>query len=614
MKIALFRCCNTHIFLKHNEAVMDSVLRKLDVEAVEVKEFGCCGYPIKNINFKAYILCSARNLSLAEKKGLNIITFCSCCYSSLKRVNHLMKEDVSMQKEINTTLEKEGLRYDGGVEVKHFLDIVYKDIGIKNMREKIAKTFKGLNIATHYGCQLLKPRQIIKFDNPAAPSIFDELVEITGAKSISWPTKLQCCGAPTWGINDDLSMDLMEGKIRVRKYYTTDRFTSVAATINNVVIGRDNMTKVRLDNKQVKQQAQNISLRKQSFHIITGSFRKYTNAVTKVNQLKALGYKAKILEINQKGLRQVSYDSYNNKEDALYNLSIIRKTHDKEAWILIKELDEPVNDIKTQEKIVKKIEQTVSSNRSYIKIEPIYFGFDRWSLSNTELYELDKVVQIMKDNPTIIVEAGAHTDSKNLETYNQLLSEKRAKNVVKYIISKGINSNRITGKGYGEKQYVNRCRSFVKCTAAEQQANRRIEFVIVDGNVYPETETIQKSNGEKYLNHNPIYFNFDKYDIRKDALYELKRIVRIMKENPDMKIIAESHTDSQNRESYNQILSEKRAETIKNYIISQGINVNRIISRGFGETQLINHCKSFVKCTSKEHQENRRTEFKIVKM
>ena len=214
MKIALFRCCNTHIFLKHNEAVMDSVLKKLDVEAVDVKEFGCCGYPIKNINFKAYILCSARNLSLAEKKGLNIITFCSCCYSSLKRANHLMKEDVSTQKEINTTLEKEGLRYDGTVEVKHFLDIVYRDIGIKHVREKIAKTFRGLNIATHYGCQLLKPRQIIKFDNPAAPSKFDELVEITGAKSIPWPTKLQCCGAPTWGINDDLSMDLMERKIR----------------------------------------------------------------------------------------------------------------------------------------------------------------------------------------------------------------------------------------------------------------------------------------------------------------------------------------------------------------------------------------------------------------
>lgn len=214
MKIALFRCCNTHVFLKHNESVMDSVLSKLNVEAVDVKEFGCCGYPIKNISFKAYILCSARNLSLAEKKGMDIITFCSCCYSSLKRANHLMKEDVSIQKEINTILEKEGLRYDGGVEVKHFLDIVYNDIGIKHMREKMAKTFKGLKIATHYGCQLLKPRQIIKFDNPIEPFIFDELVEITGAKSISWPTKLQCCGAPAWGINDDLSLDLMERKTR----------------------------------------------------------------------------------------------------------------------------------------------------------------------------------------------------------------------------------------------------------------------------------------------------------------------------------------------------------------------------------------------------------------
>ena len=82
------------------------------------------------------------------------------------------------------------------------------------MKEKITRTFENLTIATHYGCQLLKPRQIIKFDNPATPSIFDELVEITGAKSVSWSTKLQCCGSPMLGINDDLSMDLLEKKVR----------------------------------------------------------------------------------------------------------------------------------------------------------------------------------------------------------------------------------------------------------------------------------------------------------------------------------------------------------------------------------------------------------------
>ena len=69
------------------------------------------------------------------------------------------------------------------------------------------------------------------------------------------------------------------------------------------------------------------------------------------------------------------------------------------------------------------VEEPIGSGRTqnYIKIDPIYFEFDKWSLSDSELTQLDKVVQIMKDNPAIIVEAGAHTDSKNREAYNQIL-------------------------------------------------------------------------------------------------------------------------------------------------------------------------------------------------
>jgi heterodisulfide reductase subunit B len=188
-------------------------MSKLGVGLVDIKEFNCCGYPLKNVNFKAHILCSARNLSLAERENLNITTFCNCCYGSLKHVDHLMKEDEATRNEINTTLEKEGLRYSGNVEVKHLLEVFYKDIGIEQMREKVVKPFKDLKIATHYGCHILRPRKIAQFDNPLAPTIFDQLVEITGAESVPWSTKLECCGSPMWGINDDLSMDLTGKKI-----------------------------------------------------------------------------------------------------------------------------------------------------------------------------------------------------------------------------------------------------------------------------------------------------------------------------------------------------------------------------------------------------------------
>ncbi len=214
MKFALFRCCVTSVYLKQYESSTDAVLSKLGVELIDLPEFNCCGYPLKNYDFKAYVLSSARNLALAEKRNLNIMTLCNCCYGSLKHADHVMKEDASVRDEINNTLQKEGLTYDGGVEIRHVLDVFHKDIGIDKMKEGVIRSFKGPKIATHYGCHILRPRQIVQFDDPEEPSIFDRLVEITGAESVDWQNKVKCCGAPVWGVNDELSMDLVENKIR----------------------------------------------------------------------------------------------------------------------------------------------------------------------------------------------------------------------------------------------------------------------------------------------------------------------------------------------------------------------------------------------------------------
>lgn len=213
MRYALQRCCTTPVFLNQYETSTDAVLTKLGIVLVDIKEFNCCGYPLKNTSFKAHILSSSRNLALAGREELAILTFCNCCYGTLKHVNHLMRDDASLRKEINETLSKEGLKYDGKIEVKHLLEILYKDLGLADIREKVVRTFQDLKIATHYGCHILRPRQIVQFDNPLAPTIFDELVEITGATSVPWSKKLECCGSPMLGIDDELSMDLTQTKI-----------------------------------------------------------------------------------------------------------------------------------------------------------------------------------------------------------------------------------------------------------------------------------------------------------------------------------------------------------------------------------------------------------------
>lgn len=213
MKFAMFRCCPTTVFLKQYESSTDAVLAKLNVGLVDIPEFNCCGNPLKNYDFKAYLMSAVRNLALAERRGLDIMTLCNCCYGSLRHADLLMKEDTAIRAEINATLKNDGLHYGGGIEVRHMLDVLHRDVGMDRIKEKVVKKFSGPKIATHYGCHLLRPRQIVQFDDPEKPTVFDELVELTGAESIPWTDQLKCCGAPVWGINDDLSMDLTERKI-----------------------------------------------------------------------------------------------------------------------------------------------------------------------------------------------------------------------------------------------------------------------------------------------------------------------------------------------------------------------------------------------------------------
>jgi outer membrane protein OmpA-like peptidoglycan-associated protein len=108
-----------------------------------------------------------------------------------------------------------------------------------------------------------------------------------------------------------------------------------------------------------------------------------------------------------------------------------------------------------------------------------------------------------------------------------------------------------------------------------------------------------------------IYYDYNKSNIRPDAAKELDKLVKILKENPSMKIELGSHSDSRGSDSYNLNLSSKRADSAVKYLISQGIESSRLVAKGYGETKILNRCKNGVECFEEEHQFNRRTEFKI---
>lgn len=114
-----------------------------------------------------------------------------------------------------------------------------------------------------------------------------------------------------------------------------------------------------------------------------------------------------------------------------------------------------------------------------LNLNPIYFDLSKSYIRPDASLELIKVITAMRENPTLKVDVRSHTDSRSSDNFNMRLSEARAKSTVEYIIAAGIDRSRITGRGYGESQLLNRCANGVKCSEAEHQLNRRSEFIIV---------------------------------------------------------------------------------------------------------------------------------------
>ncbi|MBX9807931.1 MAG: OmpA family protein, partial [Flavobacteriaceae bacterium] len=114
-----------------------------------------------------------------------------------------------------------------------------------------------------------------------------------------------------------------------------------------------------------------------------------------------------------------------------------------------------------------------------VDIPIIYFDLDKWNIRPDAAFQLEKIVEVMKQFPAMKIDVRSHTDSRQTAQYNLNLSNKRAKSTIQWLAKKGIESSRLTGKGYGETQLINKCSDGINCTEVEHQANRRSEFIII---------------------------------------------------------------------------------------------------------------------------------------
>jgi heterodisulfide reductase subunit B len=213
MKHALFLGCNIPIRIPQYATALQAVCRKFSVELVEVADFNCCGYPARNVDEKAYLLPSVRNLAIAEKMGLDLVVICNCCFASLRKAAVTMRDNPDLRASFNAILAKENLHYAGEAKIRHYLSLLYEEVGVERIRQALTRVFSGLNIAIIHGCHLLRPRRVTGFDDAFVPKIADELLQLCGAASLDWPGKMECCGAALAGINDSLAARLLNEKV-----------------------------------------------------------------------------------------------------------------------------------------------------------------------------------------------------------------------------------------------------------------------------------------------------------------------------------------------------------------------------------------------------------------
>jgi len=165
---------------------------------------------------------------------------------------------------------------------------------------------------------------------------------------------------------------------------------------------------------------------------------------------------------------------------------------------------------------------------------------------------------------------------------------------------------RVSKDGFGTLEELVR-------TNSDFGTENALDFSVDKGDELGVTKADKGDDLSDLLQLDPIYFDIDKFQIRTDAEVELQKIIAVMKSYPEMRIDVRSHTDSRAGDSYNKILSDKRATATKDYIIEKsGISSERISGRGYGETQLVNSCSNGIDCSEAEHALNRRSEFIIL--
>ena len=205
MKYSYYPGCTLKDKAKQLDLYARLSAKELGFELEEIDNWQCCGgvYPLGSDEI-AKKLPSVRALAAARDKGQKLLCLCSACYNVIKRVNNDMKTDSDFNTKVNNYLALEK-PYNGECEVVHYLEVLRDEVGFDNLKKTVKNPLTDQKIGAYYGCLLLRPGNVMQFDDPEDPVIMEEFIKAMGATPVIYADRNECCGGYVSLLEPDLS-------------------------------------------------------------------------------------------------------------------------------------------------------------------------------------------------------------------------------------------------------------------------------------------------------------------------------------------------------------------------------------------------------------------------
>jgi len=223
LKVAVFWGCRILTSQYAYEMSVQEAFPKFNVELVDLRETNCCGDPVKSINDSAANYLAARVLALVNTADLcNLLVPCNRCHFVISEAKNVLAKNGKSSRKIAGLLKEEGLEYNSNVKIWHVIDFLHDFVGLDNVKKVVQKPLKGLKLATHVGCQIIRYSDLGRVDDAENPRKLDELVSALGAEPVDYAEKLDCCGANLMYSHPDSALSLAGTKINALQNSAVD--------------------------------------------------------------------------------------------------------------------------------------------------------------------------------------------------------------------------------------------------------------------------------------------------------------------------------------------------------------------------------------------------------